>query len=439
MITDIEEALRAELTARAETAQLRPDFQATVERGIGRDRVRRRVAGGSTLALLMTTAVAASVILHGGAPTRTPANPSIDMSRFPLLQIPTRGSLAHDREFVADATRVGRAQLAKAVANNTFGPIDPASFRLLYAGDDGVLRYVVVGGIFNDPHATREQSSSATSIYDVLIGPSGASAAALQPQVLPGSSEGETAFALVGDSAGPGKPTPLIVLGLTQMTDIQYSTGVSLDKTLKTRRTGIPMRTVDGAAIGEIPGTTSAFTAYGYAQGTAFKATLNGHTTYNMESSDSTPTWVSDAMSTDPAIVAAHQGVKDLLVQKASDAGMRLDAQDALVLSTGMALDDLALAAHVSIADVHVTLAWIGPESPGVGAAVLDVTVPGFPALQAFIEGTVGNSAKGGDVQSPLIRIAPSQHAGPVPTTRAQFTGGVDFGQGVAQAPVLAW
>jgi hypothetical protein len=70
---------------------------------------------------------------------------------------------------------------------------------------------------------------------------------------------------------------------------------------------------------------------------------------------------------------------------------------------------------------------------------VLDVTVPGLPAIQAFIDGTVGNADKGGDMPSPLIRIAPSPNAGPVPTTRAQFTGGVGFGNDAIQAPGLVW
>lgn len=454
MITGIEEALRAEMAARAETARLKPDFAAAVERGIERDRVRRRVAGGSALALLVTVFVAASVILHGGSSTPTPANPPTDFSRFPLLEIPTRGSLAHDGAFVADAARIGRADLNKAVAG--YGPLDPASFRLLYAGDDGAARYVVVAGIFTDPHATRAQPSSATSIYDVLIGPSGAPAAALQSQACPGSSQGERAFALIGESAGPGRPTPLIVLGPTEMTDIQYSSGISLDKTLRPHRVGVPMKTVDGAAIGEIPGTTSAFAAYagssgenldtistfaayGYAQQTAFKATLDGHTTYDIESAGQTPPWVSKALTSDPALVAAHQGIKDLLIQKASNAGMKLESRDALVLSTGMTLDNLALAAHVTIADVHVSVAWIGPENPGTGTVVLDVTVPGLPAIQAFIDGTVGNADKGGDMPSPLIRIAPSPNAGPVPTTRAQFAGGVRFGNDAIQAPGLVW
>ena len=437
MITHIEDALRAEMAARAETARLKPDFAAAVERGIERDRVRRRVAGGSALALLATVSVAASVILNVGSSAPVPANPPIDFSRFPLLEIPTRGSLAHDDTFVADAARVGRADLNKAVAG--YGPMDPASFRLLYAGDDGTARYVVAAGIFTDPHATRTQPSGATSIYDVLIGPSGAPAAALQSQAYPGSSQGERAFALVGESAGPGKPTPMIVLGLTRMTDIQYSSGITLDNTLKPHRVGVPMKTVDGAAIGELPGTISAFAAYGYAQDMAFKATLDGHPTYDIESVGSTPPWVSKALTSDPSIVAAHQGLKDLLVQKASNAGMKLEPRDALVLSAGMTIDDLALAAHVSIANVHVTLAWIGPENPGTGAVVLDVTVPGLPAIHAFIDGTVGNADKGGDMPSPLIRIAPSPNAGPVPTTRARFTGGISFGNDVIRAPGLVW
>ncbi len=439
MSTDIEEALRAELAARAETARLRPDFQDALERGIGRDKVRRRVAGGSALALFVAAAVAAAVILNGGASTPAPAHPPTDLSRFSLLQIPTRGSLAHDAAFVADAMRTGRAALDKTVADYEFGPLDPSSFRLLYAGDDGVLRFVVVAGIFNDPHATPDQPSSATSIYDVLIGQSGARAADLHPQAFPGTSQGESAFAVTGESAGPGKPTPLIVLGPTQMTDIQYSPGVTLDKTLHTHRTGVPLKTVDGAAIGEIPGTSSVFAAYGYSMGTAFKATVNGHTTYDFESAASMPAWVNDAISRDPAIVAAHQNLRNLLVQKASGAGLRLGPDDALILSVQMALEDLAIAEHSSITDVQYTVAWIGREDTGLGAVVLDVTVPGLPALQLFADAAAGGANMGDTTQGTLIRLEPSHDAGHVPTTRAQFTGGVSFGQDEGRLAGFTW
>jgi len=439
VITDIEEALRAEMAARAETARLRPDFQAAVERGIGRDQVRRRVAGGSALVLLVGLGLVASMVLHGGIPAPTAATPLTDLARFSLLQIPTRGSLSGDGAFVADATRVGRATLTKAVADNGFGPLDPSSFRLLYTGDDGVERFVVVAGVFDDPHATSAQGSHTTSIYDVLIGPSGAPVSALRPQAYTGSSQGETAFAFTGESAGPGKPTPLIVLGPTGMTDIQYSAGVTFDSRLRQHRTGVPMTTVDGAAIGEIPGTTSVYTAYGYATGTAFKAQVNGHTTYDLNGGSSTPAWVSDALSSDPTIVAAHQGLQGLLVQKASGTGMNLGPQDVLTMSVRTALDNLAAVEHISIADLHYSVAWIGLEKPGMGAVVLDVTARGLPALQLFVDGTVGDSGGGGMAQGPLIRIAPSQGAGQVPKTRAQFTGGVGFGALGGPASSLAW
>ena len=427
MITDIEEALRAEMAVRAETARLRPDFHAAVERGVTRDRIQRRVAGGSALVLLLGVGIVASAALHGGIPLPTNVNPPMHLARFPLLQIPTRGSLACDAAFAADATRVGRAALTKSVTDNGFGPFDPSSFRLLYAGDDGVLRFVVVAGLFADRHADDGQGSNASSFYEALIGPSGAPASALRAQGYTGSSQGETTFAFTGESTGPGKPTPLVVLGPTRMTDVEYSAGVTLDSGLRPHRVGVSIPTVDGAAIGEIPGTDNAATAYDYATSTVFKAELNGRTIYDIGGGSSTPAWVLDALSNDPAIVAAHQDLQNLLIQKASAAGMTLGPQDVLTDSSRMALDDLAAIEHLSTADLHYSLAWIGLEKPGMGAVVLDVTVSGLPELQLFVDGTVGHNGGGGLAPDPLIRIAPKHGAGQVPKTRAQFTGGVGF------------
>lgn len=440
MSTDIEGALRAELAARAETAQLRPSFQAEVERGVVRDKARRRVAAGSALALLAGVGIAAPSILHAGIDSSATANgpAQLALAQFPLLQIPTRGSLAGDGAFTADATRVVSAVLAEDVAHLGYGSLEPSTVRLLYAGDDGVLRYVVVAGVIGSSHADSKQGSNATAAYDAFVGPSGTSASGLRPQGVTTSNRGDTTFALAGQSAGPGKPTPLIALGPTSMTDIEYSAEAPFDSRLQPRVTGVPMRTADGAAIGEIPGTTNAFTAYGYAMLTVFKAKVNGHTTYHLIGGSSTPTWVLDALTSDPTIVSAHQALQNLLSQRASAAGLTLGAQDAFSMSVRQTLDDLAAVQHLSITQLHETVAWIGLEKPGTGAVVLDVTMPGLPTLQLFIDGNVGNSGAVQMSVAPLIRVAPSHDTGQVPTTRAQFTGGIAF-QPMGMPSGLAW
>jgi hypothetical protein len=429
--TDIEEALRAEMAARAETARPKPGFQAVVERGVRRDKARRRAAGAMALALLVGVGIAASTVRPAGMAATT-AIPATQLALFPLLEIPTRGSLAGDSAFIADATRVGRTTLTTAVEHNGYGSLEPSTFRLLYAGDDGVLRYVVVAGIFAGPHVNDKQESNATAVYDALIGPSGASASELRSRSFSGSTRGEPTVGFVDGSAGPGKPTPLIVLGPTSMTDVRYSAGITLDGRLQAHRIGVPMTTVDGAAIGEIPGTSSATVAYGYATGTVFRAELNGRTTYELNTGSATPEWASDYLTSDPTTAAANQGLKDLLAQKASAAGMTLGAQDPLVMSIGMAVEELAAVEHVSVAQVHESVAWIGLAKPGTGAVVLDVTVPGLPPLQLFMDDTVGSGGGVGIEQGPLIRVAPDHGAHQVPQSRAQFTGGVAFGESMA-------
>lgn len=81
---------------------------------------------------------------------------------------------------------------------------------------------------------------------------------------------------------------------------------------------------------------------------------------HGFDSGSATPAWARDAMSRDPGTIAARQSLRDLLAQKASAAGLELGPRDAL--------------------------------TAGAGAAVLDVTVPGLPALQAFVDGAVGRS-----------------------------------------------
>jgi hypothetical protein len=88
---------------------------------------------------------------------------------------------------------------------------------------------------------------------------------------------------------------------------------------------------------------------------------------------------------------------------------------------------------------VQYTVAWIGREDTGLGAVVLDVTVPGLPALQLFADAAAGGANMGDTTQGTLIRLEPSHDAGHVPTTRAQFTGGVSFGQDEGRLAGFTW
>jgi hypothetical protein len=419
--TQFEGVLRAELAGRAEAVQVRPGFTDGVQRGVGRDRNRRRAAGGSVLAVAVAAVVAGVAVLSGGAGRQDAADGGMSTETWgdSLLAIPTRGSLAHDAAFMAQARDAGSKALTGELSSGS-GTYVSGSLHILYAGDDGTYRIVALAGLFRGGQAP----VPGMVVYDLLIGPSGTSASSLKASTMGATYPAQPAEAFVGPSPGPGQATPVLVLGPTDMTDIAYSAHPLLDANLKLYRTAVPMHAVDGAAMGEIPQTTDALSAYANAVDTMFKGRLGDGRVLRFSGGEGTGGRVLLGMNQDPKIVAAYHGFDDALLSAAATAGVTLDAKSPLVYLVHNDLGMLAAVQGASIANVQMSVAWVGKERDGTLATVLNVDVPGLPALQLFAEHL--QISAGAGQESILMRIRP--RSGAVPTAESAFraAGGVN-------------
>ena len=431
--TQFEGVLRAELAGRAEVVQVRPGFTDGVQRGVGRDRTRRRMAGGSVLALVVAAIVAGVTVLSGGAGHQDAADGGLSTETWgdSLLAIPTRGSLAHDAAFMAQARDAARKALMGDQSSG-FGTYVSGSLHILYAGDDGTFRIVAVAGYFRG----RQAPVPGAVTYGLLIGPSGASVSSLKAQSGGATYPARSVEAFVGPSPAPGQPTPILVLGPTDMTDIAYSAHPLLDAKLKLYRTAVPMHTVDGAAMGEITGTSDALTAYTIAVDTMFKGRLGNGTVQRFGGGADTTGWIQFGLNQDPKIVSAYHGFDDALISAAATAGLTLDATSPLVYLVHNDLGMLAAVQGASISNVQMSVAWVGKESDGSLATVLNVDLPGLPPLQLFFSRL--QISAGAEQENALMRIRPESGAVPRTETAFRAAGGV---QGSLIGPDLsmAW
>ncbi|MEV6970841.1 hypothetical protein AB0M47_37645 [Hamadaea sp. NPDC051192] len=142
--------LRRTLRERAATVEARPEPYARL---LSRRRTRRRSRG------LTVVAAAAAVALISASPAFWPIQRTYDpvpgpppAAVAPLLNSPTRGSLAGDQEFLRELR-----ERAAAAVNRDRGPggpylpSDPDLIKVLFAGDIGSRRIAVVAGLDGRP------------------------------------------------------------------------------------------------------------------------------------------------------------------------------------------------------------------------------------------------------------------------------------------------
>ncbi|MFC4021139.1 hypothetical protein ACFOW4_24795 [Micromonospora sp. GCM10011542] len=159
--------LRARLASIAETVVPDADPYTRLVRQARRRR-RRRIAGlGAAVAALLATALVGPAALGVGGLDGRPRDPSKLGHGYPvdspwtwrLVNSPTRGDLADDREFVAQVT-----QLFDRERDSLYIAADLPSVKLLYADESAGYRQVVLA-FHSDTHAalvTREASVGAS-------------------------------------------------------------------------------------------------------------------------------------------------------------------------------------------------------------------------------------------------------------------------------------
>ena len=237
-MTDVEQQLRERLSRLARDA---PRPGETAGRVLAGSAVRRR---RGALRVAGTAVVAAAVLLAvvpgrpAGAPARAvvPAEVVEQAAGPSLYDVPTRGSLAGDAEFLAGVLAKEWASPPNAALGVLSPPADTR--RVLFAGDvPGGHRWALVMGRVGDQLRTAWFAGRA------------------------GAPPGRLALWLSADAAAPDVPItlqdasaptgPLVVVGLPG-DRVEYSPGQERDAAGRLVRTYTELPVVDGVSLGEV-------------------------------------------------------------------------------------------------------------------------------------------------------------------------------------------
>lgn len=414
---EIETALRAELRAR--TAPLAVDEVpfARLEAASRRDRIRRRTLLGTTaaLALALVAASAAAGALGGGGGTgQMPAGGG----GTSLAAIPPRGNLVGDTAFI------------QAVTEHYLGKSS-----LLYANDDGTHTVVIgIGGTFPRPWPSKLPGPVPTGLI-VLVGPHDAQVGQLTREGPSGVDlTGRTSLTFIGGFHGDGESVPYVVLGPTNMTHVEYATGVQLrdeDGKLVPVRTGVTSAPVtDGVAAGEIQGPTTVDGAFRLSMQLVWRGSTSDGTALNV---DSGARGSSLGPEDQPPTDASYDAIREAVVNKARQDGVIVAEHgpggDEVTDNAALVLSDLALLAGVNPGSISYSVDWVGRETAQWDSALIEFDAPGLPKIQAFIRGLAPGRP---DSDSPgldlsYVRPAVPLTAGRFPTTEAEFGGTPEF------------
>lgn len=417
----IEAALRGELSARAESLAAAPPPFAAVRRAVRRDRTRRLVGTASGLSLVAALVAALTLTLNGASGSTAQSAAS---GPSPLLTIPTRGNLAGDSAFLAAALQRLDSVDQRSVARSSTGAGSHKAtngYVLLYANDDGKHR-VVIGGTYDGSVTT----------FVVLVGGHGAAAAALKADSSSGSQDPEY-FTYLGSpvsSPADGTAIPFVVLGPTNMTNVDYVTGATI-KTITTTFTDVRdpaahAHVVNGTAAGEVipPAAATVDQTVRAETYTVFRAEVGGH-------------WIDANPLVRSFPVPAGRlptgfdttAIRNAIVTAGRSAGEAMNATsaggDALPDNVAQVLTDLANFSGVPAGSITYQVDWTGRATAQWDAALLDMHAPGLPAMQVFVQGLAAGVP---DSDSPgmmmtFVRPAVALTPGHIPHTAAEFGG----------------
>jgi hypothetical protein len=408
---DIAEALRSELHARAaHLGQPSAPF-VRLEAAVRRDRTRRRSLAGC-VGLALIAAIATSVTTVGGTHrTDTLSTAAGNAGMSSLLEMAARGNLVDHTDFMREVS----ARLGPGAA-------------ILFANDDG--QHTVVIGVDDQPGA--QNHSGAYDTFTVLVGTHDAKAADLSPSGTVGMSPDNAidTYTFVGEFTGDGKSAPYVVLGPSNMTEVDIASDIQLGVDggkLVAKHTDIAtVAAKAGAAAGEIPGPSNANAAARLGVYVAFRARLSTGAT--MEADPDTRT--TRAFPGESPTSAAYDSLRTAVVAVGRTDGLTNlqltgPGGDAVADNVAQVVSDVTRMAGVDASRVDVHVDWVGQETPAWDSALLDIEVPGLPHLQAFVRGLAPGQP---DSQSPglaqsYVRPAQTLTPGRFPETAQVFGG----------------
>ncbi|QXG76402.1 hypothetical protein KUM42_02230 [Modestobacter sp. L9-4] len=232
---DVQQDLRDRLTLLARHAPRPAD---TAARALALSTRRRRRHAGRTAAAAVAVAVAVLAALPGPAaqPAPPPAADVVEPAGPSLYDVPTRGSLAGDAEFVAGVAAIEWASPPNAALGVLSPPADTR--RVLFAGDvPGGHRWALVMGRVGDGFRTAW-----------FAGRAGAPPERLTLWLGTGDAAPDVPITLQ-DASGP--TGPLVVVGLPG-DRVEYSPGQDRDATGRLVRSYAELPVVDGVSLGEV-------------------------------------------------------------------------------------------------------------------------------------------------------------------------------------------
>jgi hypothetical protein len=240
-------------------------------------------------------------------------------------------------------------------------------------------------------------------------------------------------YTFVGEFDGTGGLVPYVVLGPTNLTKVEYATGVQLRDEggkLTPVRTGVTSAAVtDGTAAGEIQDTTDLDAAFRVNMLQAWQGSTSNGTVLNLSPGSRTSRTTPEDEPTGPAYNAFLEAV----VQEAHQHGITVDELGSngqeLTNNASQVMYDLVVLANVNPSSVTYSVDWVGRETAQWDSALIEFDVPGLPKIQAFIRGLAIGQPESDypGLRLSFVRPAVPLTPGHLPTTAAEFGGTPEF------------
>jgi hypothetical protein len=182
----------------------------------------------------------------------------------------------------------------------------------------------------------------------------------------------------------------------------------------------------DGAVAGELVGPSGKQAAAHVGLFLSFRGKLASGGYLDLEPGIRTTVGVPDQNVFSPA----YDGLRAAIVAKARTSGLtnlqlKGPGGDAVTDNAAQVISDVAMITDTDPSAIGVTVDWVGQETTAWDSALLDIDVPGFPHMQAFVRGLAPGQP---DSESPgmsqsFLRPAQPLTPGDLPETAEAFGG----------------